>query len=191
MKRTNPKKAVLKITAIILTFILIIFAVIFFSYKSVLKVMYPQKQTTLIEQYATEYGIDDALVYAVIKTESGFDSKAESDAGALGLTQITPETFKWLQSKTGETLEDTALLDAETSIKYGCLFLSMLVDEFGETKTAVAAYHAGRGSVNGWLKDKEYSENGKSLNKIPSKDTSHYVHKVTNAINIYKNLYNI
>jgi len=191
MKKTSNKKAALKITALILTFVLVIFAIIFFSYKSVLKVIYPQKETTLIEQYADEYGVDEALIYAVIKTESGFNSQATSNAGALGLTQITPETFQWLQSKTGEKLEDKALLNAETSIKYSCLFLSMLIDEFGDTKTAVAAYHAGRGSVNKWLKDEEYSQDGKALDKIPSKDTSYYVHKVTNAINIYKNLYNI
>ncbi len=191
MKKASNKKALLKIVSLTLVFILVIFAIIFFSYQKVIKVLYPQKQTTLIEKYALEYGVDEALVYAVVNTESGFDPQAKSNAGALGLTQITPETFHWLQTKTGEDLEDKDLLDAETSIKYGCLFLSMLVNEFGDTETAVAAYHAGRGSVNKWLQSKEYSQDGRALDKIPSKDTSYYVHKVTKAIKIYKNLYNI
>ncbi len=183
--------ASIKIGILILVFVALISLIVFTCYKSVLKVMYPQKEITLIEKYTEEYDVDDALIYAVIKTESGFDPNAVSDAGALGLTQITPETFQWLQTKTGEKLEDKALYDTEISIKYGCVFLGMLVDEFGDTKTAIAAYHAGRGSVNKWLKDEEYSKDGKTLDKIPSKDTAHYVSKVEKAINIYKNLYNI
>ncbi|MEG1820048.1 MAG: lytic transglycosylase domain-containing protein [Oscillospiraceae bacterium] len=189
--KQSPKTATIKIGAIILIFVTVISLVVFVCYKSVLKVMYPQKNLTLIEKYADEYDVDDALVYAVIKTESGYNPQAESDAGALGLTQITPETFRWLQTKTGEKLEDKALLESETSIKYGCVFLGMLLDEFGDTKTAIAAYHAGRGSVHKWLLNKEYSIDGKSLDIIPSKDTAHYVSKVTKSINIYKNLYDI
>lgn len=190
MKKSNTT-AFFKVSIIILVFVAVISAIVFVCYKSVLKVMYPQKNTALIEQYADEYDVDDALVYAVIKTESGFNPQAESGAGALGLTQITPETFHWLQWKMGEKLEDKALYDPETSIKYGCAFLGMLLDEFGDTKTAIAAYHAGRGSVQKWLKNKEYSKDGKKLDVIPSKDTAHYVNKVTKAINIYKNLYDI
>ena len=75
-------------------------------------------------------------------------------------------------------------------MRYGALFYSMLLSEFGgDTRTAVAAYHAGRGQVNAWLRDTQYSSDGKTLEIIPSRDTNHYVYKVTKAINIYNNLY--
>ena len=105
------------------------------------------------------------------------------------MTQITPETFEWLRMKLGETQGELSLLDPETSIKYGAFFLSYLLDEFGETPVALAAYHAGRGRVNSWLKDPEISPDGKTLTKIPISETAHYVKKVTKALNIYSNLY--
>ena len=57
---------------------------------------YPLKYQEYVEQYAEEFGIDKYLLYAFIKTESSFEPDAISDAGAIGLTQITEETFAWL-----------------------------------------------------------------------------------------------
>ena len=151
---------------------------------------YPQKYQELVEQYALENQIDPLVIYSVIRTESGFDPDAVSDAGALGLTQITPETFEWLQTKTGETYSKEALHDPDVSVEYGALFYSLLLDEFGnDPKTAAAAYHAGRGQVNRWLQNPDYSQNGVTLDVIPTKDTNHYVHKVLKAMDIYSNLY--
>lgn len=187
----SRKIAITKIIAIVIAFVLIIGSCVFVVYKSILKVMYPMKQSEIISQYSKDNDLDEALVYAIIKTESSFDSNAKSNAGALGLTQITPETFEWLQTKTGETLKSEDLYNSDISIKYGCIFLGMLIDEFGNTKTAITAYHAGRGQVNNWLSDKKYSKDGKTFDSIPSSDTAHYVSKVLKAINIYKNLYHI
>lgn len=157
--------------------------------KSVMKMLYPMKYTELVEKYSAEYGIEKELLYAVIKTESSFNPNAVSNADAVGLTQITPETFDWLKTKLGEKNSELSLLDPETSIKYGAFFLSYLLDEFGNTDTAVAAYHAGRGRINGWLEDKNISPDGKTLADIPIPETAHYVKKVNKALNIYKNLY--
>lgn len=147
------------------------------------------KYTDEIQKYCEEYGVPESLMYAVIHTESGYDKDAKSSAGALGLTQITPETFSWLQTKTGEKYSDNDLYTPEISIKYGTLFYSMLLDEFGDTKTAVAAYHAGRGRVNSWLKDSEISLDGKTVQSIPKGETHNYAEKVLKTISIYENLY--
>lgn len=159
------------------------------SYRTVMKLSYPHKYEEFVEKYSDEFGLDSALLYAVIRTESSFDPSAVSSADAVGLTQITPETFEWLRMKLGETQGELSLLDPETSVKYGAFFLSYLLDEFGETPVALAAYHAGRGRVNSWLKDPEISPDGKTLTKIPISETAHYVKKVTKAHNIYSNLY--
>lgn len=183
-------KAALKIAALVTAFALLIGVSVFFAGKTAYKAAYPCKYTFEIEKYADEYDVPRALLFAVIHTESGFDPNAVSSAGALGLTQITPETFHWLQTKTGESLPDSALYEPEVSVRYGALFYSMLLSEFGgDIRTAVAAYHAGRGQVNAWLRDGQYSADGKTLDSIPSRDTNHYVYKVTKAINIYNNLY--
>lgn len=167
----------------------VLFGIFSVTGKSVMKVLYPMKYTDYVEKYSSQYGIDEELLYAVIKTESSFNPDAVSNADAVGLTQITPETFDWLKTKLGEKELDISLTDPETSIKYGAFFLSYLLNEFENTDTALAAYHAGRGRVNGWLEDKSISPDGKTLIKIPISETAHYVKKVNKAINVYKNLY--
>lgn len=182
-------KGKLKTILIFAVIAALLFAAFAGSYRTVMKLSYPHKYEEFVEKYSAEFGLDSALLYAVIRTESSFDPSAVSSADAVGLTQITPETFEWLRMKLGETQGELSLLDPETSVKYGAFFLSYLLDEFGETPVALAAYHAGRGRVNSWLKDSEISPDGKTLTKIPISETAHYVKKVTKALNIYSNLY--
>ena len=161
------------------------------AWHTVQKALYPLKETALVERYAQEYDVPSYLIYAVINTESGFDPNAVSDLEALGIMQMTPDTFDWLQTKTGDDLPEDALFDKEISIRYGTLFLSMLLEEFGDEDTAVAAYHAGRGRVNEWLENPDYAPDGKTLTNIPTKDTAHYVYKVSRAVEKYQELYDL
>ncbi len=187
----RKQKALFKIGLLFLLFAALVALVTAVTYRSMLKAFYPMKETALVERYAAENGLDEALIYAVIKTESNFDPEAVSAAKAKGLMQLTLPTFQWLQSKTGEKLSGDALFDKETNVRYGTLFLRLLKEEFGTTQEILAAYHAGRGQVNRWLKDPDVSQDGKTLDQIPIPETAHYVKKVTNAINRYRNLYHI
>ncbi len=150
--------------------------------------LYPREYTLLVTSAAAEYALAPALLYAVIHTESHFNPQAVSSDGARGLMQIMPETFDWLQTKTGENLTPDSLFEPEVSVRYGALLLRYLLDEFDQTETALAAYHAGRGQVNRWLRDPHYSQDGQTLREIPFKDTRHYVDKVMNAYEKYQNL---
>ena len=125
--------------------------------------------------------METALLLGLIHTESSFRADAVSSVGARGLTQIMPETFEWLQGKTGEDLPLDALFEPEVSVRYGALLLRTLLGEFGAAETALAAYHAGRGRVNEWLRDPESSVDGRTLAQIPAPDTRHYVSKVMKA----------
>lgn len=182
-------KSKIKILSVIIVFSTVLFAAFSVTGKTVMKTLYPMKYTEYVEKYSAEYGVAPELVYAVIKTESSFNPDAVSYANAEGLTQIIPETFDWLKMRLGEEDENLSLFDPGTSIKYGTYFLSYLLDEYENTDTAVAAYHAGVGNVNGWLEDKAISPDGKSLSDIPIPETAHYVRKVNKALNIYRNLY--
>lgn len=156
-----------------------------------MQTVYPLGFSDIVEEKAEEYDIDIALLYALIETESGFDEKAVSSVGAKGLTQITPETFDWLQMKKGENHNGDELFVPEISIDYGAYFLSILIEEFGDTKTALAAYHAGRGIVNEWLEDERYSYDGKILDNIPYKDTEAYTKQVLKVRERYCDLYKL
>ena len=149
------------------------------------ELFYPMHYFELINGTAREHGIDSALLMGLVFTESSFDPQAVSSVGARGLTQIMPETFEWLLWKTGESLPIEALFEPEISIRYGALLLGYLLDEFPLPETALAAYHAGRGRVNQWLRDPAVSPDGHRLEHIPSNDTRHYVNKVMRAYGKY------
>jgi soluble lytic murein transglycosylase len=82
------------------------------------------------------------------------------------------------------------LYDVETNIEIGCIYLEYLIDTYENIETALAAYNAGPGNTDKWLKDKNYSDDGKALVKIPFEETEKYVKKVLKRKNIYFDLYN-
>ena len=142
---------------------------------------FSRKYEGYIKKYSNEYGVPEAVVYAVMKVESDFDKNAisSSDPPAKGLMQITDETFIWI----GEHLmkEDVNLFmifDPETNIKYGTYLLSYLYGRFQNWDTVYAAYNAGLSRVNGWLKDPSYSDGNGNLTYIPFGETRAYVKKV-------------
>lgn len=182
-------KGKIKTAIIIILSAAVLFAAFAVTGKSIMKLFYPIKYSEYVEKYSAEFGVDTNLLYAVIKTESSFNPDAVSGADAVGLTQITPETLEWIKWKLGEEDTKTSLHDPETSIRYGAFLLGYLLDEFGNTDVAVAAYHAGMNRVKGWLEDKNLSPDGKTLSEIPVPETAHYVRKINKALNAYKNLY--
>lgn len=154
------------------------------------RVNYPREYEDYVHVYSYQYGIPETVIYSVIKTESDFESGAVSSAGAIGLMQLMPDTFVWLTTELGENLNSAMLYDPETNIKYGAYYLSKLYLQFGTWDVVYAAYNAGPTKVEEWLKDEKYSENGKTLDKIPYDETESYVKKVNKANEIYKKLYN-
>lgn len=154
------------------------------------RALYPKQYSQSVEQYSREFGVDSDLVFAVIRTESGFDPAARSEVGAMGLMQIMPDTFFWLQGKLEPDagLSAEALYDPDTNIRYGVYYLSMLEDKFGDRTLTIAAYHAGQNRVAGWLEDGDI-RGGCTADDIPSATTGHYVRKVQRALYVYDKLY--
>ena len=153
---------------------------------------YPREYAEYVEVYAEAYGVPEGLVYAVIRTESSFDSGAVSPVGAVGLMQLMPSTFEWLtDDKLFEHLESGMLYDPETNIKYGTYCLSFLYDRYGDWELALAAYNGGLGNVDKWLEDDRYADaDGEGgLKRIPFGETRQFVARVTDAWEMYERLY--
>lgn len=180
------------VTAVLICAIIAVVACTFPYFNRMLLISsHPLEYTEYVEKSAAENGIDKYLVYAVIKTESGFDPDAVSNVGARGLMQIMEPTFDWIKYRLGDGDEITYenMFNPEINIRYGCYLIGYLMRYYSEEDVAVCAYHAGTGNVDGWLGNKEYSSDGVSLRKIPISDTAHYLEKVKNAKNNYIKLY--
>ena len=151
---------------------------------------YPRDYSEYVSVYAEKYGVPEELVYAVIRTESDFDSGAVSGAGAVGLMQLMPETFRWLTDEIlFDHLESGMLYDPETNIRYGTYYLSALYDRYGDWELALAAYNGGLGNVDKWLADDRYADGEGGLKKIPFRETRQFVKRVTAAREKYEKLY--
>ena len=171
--------------------ILIGLALAFFVSVSILKSLYTVKYYNYIEKYSAMYDLDKYLVMSVIKAESNFDKDAVSVKDARGLMQITPLTANWIAEQINliEFSLDK-LNDPEINIFMGCWYLNNLRKEFnGDYVLILSAYNAGRGNVNKWLKNEEFSKDGKKLDYIPFKETELYIKNIGLNYNIYKYLY--
>lgn len=152
---------------------------------------YPVAYAELIAQYAKEYELDPYLVQSIMRCESSNDPSAVSDAGAIGLMQIMPDTGDWIAHKLDldNVYTQQMLYRPETNIEFGCWYLRFLTGRFnGNVKQIVAAYNAGHGSVEDWLNDPRFSEGGELIT-IPFEQTARYYEKVTAAYENYTTLY--
>ncbi len=129
------------------------------------------------------YRVDRALVFSVIRAESGFDPAAESHVGARGLMQVMPGTAKHIAKRTDLTLKSTDhLFDPETAITFGQAYLQELLnrDGIGDNLMFIAAgYNAGPGRVVQWREAFNLERDPLMfLEMIPFTETRVYVKKV-------------
>lgn len=195
MKRKRKSGFIVAAVSAIFALVVIIVAIYAFSnaQNDLQESAYPIKFEDEVNTASQSYGVDKSLIFAVIRTESGFDPEAGSHAGAMGLMQIMPTTFEWLQTYyDGEiTMETDKLTNPEINIDYGTKFLKFLLERYESERAAIAAYNAGFGAVDSWLSDSQYSSDGVHLDTIPYSETSNYVVKVENAREKYRELYQL
>ena len=119
----------------------------------------PAALRTLVDTIATNYGVDSALVRAVIKTESNFNRWAVSSKGARGLMQLIPET--------GRRYGVRDFFDPQQNVEGGVRYLKFLLEKFhGDIDLSLAAYNAGENLVE-------------RMGRIPQiAETTDYVRKV-------------
>lgn len=118
-----------------------------------------------VEDASKKYGVDKKLIMSVIKQESDFDPNSTSYVGAEGLMQLMPSTAR--------ELGVTNAYDIGQNVDGGTKYLKELLDMFGNTKLAVAAYNAGPGAVK---------NSGGNISALPN-ETKNYVAKVLGYYN--------
>jgi soluble lytic murein transglycosylase len=115
------------------------------------RIRYPLRYQAIVRGHARNYGLDPALLAAVIYQESKFHAHARSSSGAIGLMQLLPDTAKGIAVHTGGSrFRVSDLDDPEINVRYGSWYLRHLLDKYGDERTALAAYNAGQENVDRW-----------------------------------------
>jgi len=127
----------------------------------------PKSVDEVIREIAREYGIDGALVKAIVTVESNCDPRAISRKGAQGLMQLMPSTAR--------DLKVSKPLDPRENIIGGVKYIKGLLAAYGDLRLALAGYNAGPGAV------KKYA------GIPPYRETISYVKKVLNYYKRFKN----
>lgn len=152
------------------------------------RVYYPLRYQAAIAASAHRFGVDPYLVASLIDAESGFRSDRVSSAGAVGLMQLLPATGAELARKLGVTgdIDAARLRDPALNIELGTRHLADLLERYHDTRTAVAAYNAGAGNVDRWLRRAGATRLGAD---IPFPETRRYVARVLAGQRRYRELY--
>ena len=150
---------------------------------------HPRDFSEYVSKYAAEYGVPEYILYAVIKTESNFESNKLSDDGEIGLMQLSPETLDWLLTLTKEDQEAGILYDPETNIRYGAYMMSYLYTEYSRWNTVFAIMDAGLSTVDQWMLNRKLVDELGNLVVFPEEETENYVNQVNETMEVYRNLY--
>lgn len=174
---------------------IVAFAVYFVSQREDVQksYLYPYPYKDVVIKYSRNYKVDNALVAAVIKTESKFNANSISDRGAIGLMQLMPETAEWICDELNDKrsiMTPDDIQEPELNVRYGTWYLSVLLQEFnGNEVLALAAYNAGIGNVNEWIEQYGWSYDFQDVDAIPFNETREYVKSVLKNKAKYRSLY--
>ena len=157
------------------------------------KNQYPiyQRYAEGIQKVAAEYGIPEVVLWAVVRTQSGFAADLVGADGSIGLMQLTPEEFAMIQADIlGEAPEDAGrLYDPQKNLQCGAAYLSHLYQRYGVWETVFAAFDAGTSTVDAWLANPEYVTELGTLKNIPNPKTARFVRDTEKAREFYTKLY--
>lgn len=128
------------------------------------------------------YSIDKALIFAFMRQESRFKTKAKSRRGASGLMQLMPATARFIATKQERRRGRRALFEPEFNIALGQKYIQKMLDEptiGGNLFYAVTAYNAGPGTLRKWRRQVNYRDDPLLfIESIRSRETRDYVERV-------------
>jgi len=156
------------------------------------KMRYPFPHREIMKNVVHPYGLDEALVYGLIRQESRFITDIKSSAGATGLMQLMPATASWVAKKMGmNDFRQYMLADVRTNLQLGTYYLNhVLASLDAQPVLALAAYNAGPGRARRWRDSVSTLEGAIYTETIPFNETRDYVKKVMENAMYYAKVLN-
>jgi len=136
--------------------------------------------------------VDPALVHALSRQESEFNAGAKSPVGASGLMQLMPGTAKAVAKEYKVKFVPAQLTDPTYNVQLGEAHLRDLIDSYhGSYFLALAAYNAGGGRVQEWMKAFGDPRDARTdpidwIERIPFSETRDYVKKIMETLQLYR-----
>jgi soluble lytic murein transglycosylase len=154
------------------------------------QIAFPRPYQKIVEREAKKNGLEQPLVYAIMREESAFDPEVVSRAEAYGLMQLVVPTAKLVAKPAGLPWDPRSLKQPSINIALGCRALGRLASDFGGDPVLVASgYNAGPGRPRRWLREHPNYDLDVWVELIPINETRNYVRRVLASRAAYTFLY--
>lgn len=141
---------------------------------------FPEAYRDKFQQFGQENGVDPYLLMAIARRESAYNPSVSSPAGALGLMQLMPGTAADVSRSLGlQPPGRYGVLDPTLNVRLGSAYFSDTQRRYGGNRlAATAAYNAGPRRVDRWLSEHRAEAFDLFVERIPFRETRHYVQAV-------------
>ena len=155
------------------------------------RLAYPRAYPDAVDAHGLAFGVEPALVWAIMRQESAFSPVAVSTSNAQGLMQVIPSTWGWLAELQSETPDDP--FDPDANVRYGTYYLRWLLDYFdGDAELVIPSYNRGQGYIRRLYEGELVAgDKDELLRHIDALETREYLQRVTLNLAVYRSLYGL
>ncbi len=148
---------------------------------------YPLPYESQLRTVATQGGFDPLIFAALIHQESTWEPRARSSAAARGLTQVIPDTGKWIAQRLNDPTYRYHHLDRPVvALRYGSYYLDYVLGVFNDNPfKALAAYNSGPGNARRW----DAADDDLFVENIPLRETRYYIERLYEHWHGYQRAY--
>ncbi len=149
------------------------------------RLAYPRAFWPLIEDTATGPDVPASFVRAIAREESSFNPRAVSWAHAYGLVQLILPTARRFGRDLDVPIDARTLRDPEVNLAVGTRYMRYLRDRYANPGLVPAAYNAGHGAVDRWLRERGHLPFDEFVERIPYDETRRYTRRVLQTWGVY------
>jgi soluble lytic murein transglycosylase len=150
------------------------------------RVVFPRAYRPLLDDVAKKNDVPAAFVRAIAREESSFNPRAVSPANAYGLIQLIRTTAKENARSLNLPSDPESLKNPEINLRIGTSFMRSLFDRYkGNFALVPAAYNAGPGAADKWIRERGHMQLDEWIETIPYNETRRYTRRVLQSYGIY------